>query len=100
MSGSVHKAGILILVFLTGGQAQLEENGKVVWHSDNDADFREVVPDEFLGEKNAQEILEYLADEGIIDEDDLESVEIEVESLDSENDDEFEDDEDEPELSS
>lgn len=80
---NIHSAGIFILVFCTGGQAQLEENGKVIWYSDDDEDFRSTVSDEFLSDKDQDRVLEYLVEEGFLEEDEATDCEIEVESLES-----------------
>lgn len=88
---AVHNAGVFILVFCTGGQAQLEQNGDIVWYSDDDEDFREEITDEFLKEEDHKRILEYLVEEDYLTEDQAADCEIEVESLDEED----EEDEDE-----
>lgn len=81
---SLMSESVLILAFLTGGQVALEENGEQVWASDDDADFMEEFGDAFHDADDAEEILGYLAEEGIITEEEAENVEIEVESLDGE----------------
>jgi hypothetical protein len=83
MSAADETEADFTLVFLTGGQAQLEDaDGKVLWHSDDDAEFREVVPDEFLGEEDAERVLKYLIEADELTEEEAEDCEIEVESLD------------------
>jgi hypothetical protein len=73
---------VLTLVFCTGGQAQLEEDGEVIWHSDDDDDFRSTISEEFLSEDDdAERIFEFLVDKGILTEEEAEECEIEVESL-------------------
>ena len=77
----------LVLIFTSEGKAILEEEGEAVWFSDDDDDFIEVIGNEFLeAENDAAKILDYLVEEGSIEEDEKEEVEIEQEDLDeSEN---------------
>ena len=90
----------ITLLFLTGGQVQLEEeDGEVVWESDDDADFREEIPDEFLQPSDHAKILEYLIDCEIIDQTDAADCTIEVESLEADEID-IEDPDEGPELDS
>lgn len=72
---------VLILAFLTGGQVALEENGEQVWASDDDDEFTEEFGDAFHDADDAEDILGYLVEEGILKESEAAHVEIEVESL-------------------
>jgi ABC-type phosphate/phosphonate transport system substrate-binding protein len=84
---AVHNAGIHILCFATGGQVQLEENGEIIWSSDDDEDFREEITDEFLdAEKDQERVLEYLVDAEILTQEQAENIEIESESLEADED--------------
>lgn len=84
-------AGKLILVFTAEGQAMLEEDGEGVWFSDDDDDFQEQFGNEFLdADQDAAEILNYLVDEGSLDEEEKADVEIETE-VDGDGDDETDD---------
>lgn len=79
----------LELVIRPHGVAELlDDKEKTLWASDNDPEFKEEVTDEFLGEDDADDVLEYLVDMDIIseieyDKFDTEEWEINVESLDS-----------------
>lgn len=90
---AIHNAGVFILVFCTGGQAQLERNGEAIWYSDDDEEFIEEITDEFLKESDHKDVLEFLVEKDILTEDQAAECEIEVESLDEDGDDD-EDDED------
>lgn len=80
-----HQAVDMCLVFTISGSAELEdEEGDVVWSSDEDGTWRERHPDELLGEGDTEEVLLYLADQGFLDEDELGDVEIEVDSAEAE----------------
>lgn len=74
----------LTLVFLVGGQAILEEgtgdDAEIVWASDDDEDFAEQFPNTFLTEEDKGAVLNYLIDEGIIEEADAADVAIDIES--------------------
>lgn len=69
----------LVLVFTQEGKALLEEDDELVWSSDDDDDFAEEFGTEILDSDDAEEILNYLADEGILEEDEKADVEVEVE---------------------
>lgn len=84
----------LVLVLTADGGAQLEEDGDPVWFSDDDEDFMEEYKDEFLDENCFEDVINYLVDKGMIDEDEKEDVVCEVETADGTGDDE-DDDEDE-----
>jgi hypothetical protein len=85
---------VMVLVFLTGGQCALEEDGEQVWSSDDDEDFRDEFGNEFLDADDAEEIIGYLVDEGLITEEEADELEnnIEIESLEEGDEDEDEDD--------
>lgn len=68
----------LSLVFLHGGTAVLEEDGEIVWASDDDEEFQEV-HDDVLDENDKQSVLEYLIEEDILTEEEAQSASIEVE---------------------
>lgn len=76
----------LVLCFFLDGVAVLEENGEGIWFSDDDEDFRAEHEDEQLDVDDAETVLEFLADEGIIT--DEEKSEVEIESDDTPDDDE------------
>ena len=82
----------LTLVFTSNGQVALEENDEQVWSSDNDDDFKEEIGDDFLNEEDSLRVLEYLMEQGIINEREAQLV-----SIDVEDDDENENGEDEDE---
>lgn len=64
------------------GTAQLLEDGKVVWASDADATFKDEFKEEFLTMDDTAEILEFLVDEGHIDDEEADSIEIFEKTLD------------------
>lgn len=65
------------LVFSSVGTAILEnEDGKALWSSDDDVDFSEHKPDEFLDDDDAEFIADYLVSIGLLYDDE----EIDVES--------------------
>lgn len=80
---------VLILAFLTGGQVALEENGEQVWASDDDEGFTEEFGDAFHDADDAEDIIEYLVDSGLVTEDEAKQLEVEVESLDGEEGEEY-----------
>lgn len=77
----------LFLVFTVGGQAILEEGNdderEVIWASDDDEDFREEFQNEYLGQADAEKILNYLVRAGDIEDDEKENVILEIEDDDS-----------------
>lgn len=81
MTRATDSESILWLVFLTGGQVALEDDGEQVWSSDDDEDFLEEFGDAFHDADDAEEILAYLVDEGILTEDEADTIDIDVESL-------------------
>ena len=83
---------MLILAFLTGGQVALEEDGEQVWASDADDEFLEEFGDAFFDPDNAEEIIEYLADSGIVQESEVDDIEVESESLNGKDVEEIEND--------
>lgn len=74
----------LTLVFLVGGQAVLEEGegdeAEIVWASDADEDFADVIDHEFLTENDSAAIFTYLVEEGYLDEADVPDIPVEIES--------------------
>lgn len=76
---------VLILAFLAGGQVALEENGEQVWSSDDDDEFTQEFGDSFHNVDDAEEIIEYLVDEGIVSEEEADTIEIDEESLNGED---------------
>lgn len=83
--GSEDESCDLVLIFTSDGHAVLEEENEAVWFSDDDDDFRENIEDEFLeADLDAGKVLNYLVEEGLIDEDEKGNVEIEQEELDEE----------------
>ena len=81
------------LVFTSTGTAVLEdEDGKALWSSDADEDFAETNPNEFLGDEDADEIINYLADVGLVS--DEEDIDVYEDDDDGENDELGGDDED------
>jgi hypothetical protein len=59
-----------VLLLTAHGTAQLlDADDRVLWSSDDDEDFTDEYPDEFLEEEDVEEILQYLVDCELIDED-------------------------------
>jgi hypothetical protein len=77
--------GELVLVFTAGGQAVLEEDGDVVWSSDDDEDFQEELMIDFLSEGDTIAVLHYLIDNDYIEEAESPDVAIEIESYDADD---------------
>lgn len=70
----------LALIFTSEGQVILEEEGELVWASDDDDDFTETFGQEFLdADSDATDVLNYLEDQGLILEDEKGEVQIEQE---------------------
>ncbi len=76
---------ILELIFTTTGQAELrafkdpdeEGDGDLVWSSDSDLDFKDKVSNDVLNaDDDAEEILVYLRDSGVLEEEELPWVDI------------------------
>ena len=86
-----------ILLFMVGGQVQLQRDGATLWASDNDEEFRDEFEDEFLDpDEDAEHVLYYLMDKGVLTEDEAEAVEVESDSIDADSlDEEGDEDEDE-----
>jgi hypothetical protein len=93
----------LELILRAHGPAELvDADDNMLWASDADEEFKEMLPDEFLSEDDIDEILNYLADEEIISDKEFDFFasqhwEVTVETMDdqvSEPDDEEDDDED------
>ena len=74
--------GPLELVFTDEGKAELFEGDDPVWHSDADDDFRDEFEDDFLTADDAEEVLEFLVDEGYLQEDELPRVIVSQEDAD------------------
>lgn len=69
------------LVFTETGTAVLEnEDGDALWASDEDADFAETNPNEFLDEEDAEVISSYLVEKGKLEDD--EEIDIASEAVD------------------
>lgn len=75
----------LTLIFTAGGQALLEEDGELVWASDDDDDFRQQFPDQFLNESDAPSVLSYLLSAEYLDAIEAPHVIIEIDSFDAED---------------
>lgn len=70
----------LVLVFTSAGQCVLEEDDETVWTSDSDDDFQEEFGSEFLdADEDGAKILNWLVDEGWIDDEEKGGVVIETE---------------------
>ena len=84
-------SGELTLVFTSTGQVVLEEDSEDVWFSDDDDDFQVEFGKEFLdADEDAGRILNWLVEEGWIDEDEKGNVGVETEVDDeSDNENEF-----------
>jgi hypothetical protein len=75
------ESGELVLVFTAEGQCVLEEDGEQVWASDDDDDFQTEFENEFLSEdEDSGRVLNWLVDEGWVDEEEKGEVEIETET--------------------
>jgi hypothetical protein len=75
------ESGELTLVFTAEGQCILEEDGEQVWASDDDDDFQVEFGNEFLSEdEDSAHILNWLVDEGWVDEGEKAEVVIETET--------------------
>lgn len=72
--------GELLLLFTAGGQAELHEDGELVWSSDSDDEWREDHEDEFIQPSESADVLNFLVDEGWLEQSERGQVEIEVES--------------------
>lgn len=81
------------LVFTPHGSVQLIDmnEDKQVWSSDNDQDFAEEFDGDFFDAKDAEEILEWLEEQDLIDLDDAE-IDIVEEDADEEDSDVIDDD--------
>jgi len=80
-SGSDQDSGDLALVFTAEGQCVLEEDGEPVWMSDDDDDFQEEFGNEFLDpDEDGAKILNWLMDEGFLEEEERNEIEIVTES--------------------
>lgn len=74
-------ASELVLVFNAAGQCVLEEDGETVWTSDSDDDFQEEFGNEFLdADSDGARILNWLEEEGWLEEEEKASVAIETDT--------------------
>lgn len=75
------ESGDLALVFTAEGSCVLEEDGEAVWMSDDDDDFAvEFGENLFLeADRDCADVLNYLVDEGWLDEEEKSEVEVETE---------------------
>jgi hypothetical protein len=97
---------MLQLEFRADGTAELTDpddidadgNVALIWASDDDEEFHDKVPLDFLTEQDADSVLDYLVDAGAIDEDDAPMIEIYAEDGDGPGDDEDDEDEDDDEM--
>jgi hypothetical protein len=94
---------ILELALQPWGAAELlDDDGKTLWSSTDDDEFKEEFTEEFLTADDAQDILEYLEDHRIIsqeefemfEDDEFDVIEVSQGPEDEEPDDDEEDDED------
>ena len=68
----------------TGGAELLDAAGNTVWASSSDEEFAEYFP-EFLNERDLEDLGEYLLEEGMLTEEELERLEVGEWSLDDES---------------
>jgi hypothetical protein len=79
-------AADMTLVFTSSGAAELEDDdGEVVWSSDEDGEWRKEHPDELLGEGDAEAVLTYLSEGDYLDYNELGEVRIEIDGADFED---------------
>lgn len=84
------ESGALTLVFTSSGQCVLEEDDETVWTSDSDDDFQTEFGTEFLdADTDSARILNWLEEEGWLDEEDKKEVVIETETDGDEDDEGF-----------
>lgn len=72
------------LVLTQNGAAMLfadQDETKMQWSSDDDEGFAEEFTDDFLNEEDVEDILDYLVENGYLDDDEARELEIEEESL-------------------
>jgi tRNA G46 methylase TrmB len=69
----------LILIFLSGGAAVLEEDGEQTWASDDDEDFETEIGNAPLDVEDETTVLDYLIEHDIIDEEERARITTEVE---------------------
>ncbi len=75
----------LVLILASDGCVRLEEEGDIVWSSDDDEDFLTAIEGEdFLTEDDIPAVLDYLEDEEIITAEERATLEFEVEALEAE----------------
>jgi hypothetical protein len=86
LTGPETPSGALTLVFTSQGQCVLEEDDEPVWFSDDDDDFQSDFGDEFLDpDQDDKRILNWLEEEGWLEEEEKSQVDIEVETDGDEN---------------
>jgi hypothetical protein len=73
--------GTLELVLTPGGTAELCRGDVVLWGSADDEDFREEFGEDILDEEDAEEVVDYLVEHGIVSEEEAEKLVIYEESL-------------------
>lgn len=79
--------GALTLVFTAEGGCVLEEDEEPVWFSDDDDDFAEKFGNDFLtADQDAQDVLDWLEDEGYLESEEKPEVAIEEENENSDED--------------
>lgn len=85
-SESEEESTELVLVFTAEGQVELEEDDEMMWSSDDDDDFQVKFGNEFLEpDQDARDILNWLVEQGLLDEEEKSNVEIEVEEDDGDS---------------
>lgn len=72
--------GVLVLVFLAGGQVELQEDDELVWSSDDCDEWQAEHDGAFLNASDAPEVLNFLVDEGWLEQSEKSQVAIEVEA--------------------
>ncbi len=73
----------LTLIFLSGGQAILEEDGEQTWASDDDEDFDIEIGNDKLDIEDESTVREYLIEHDIISEREAQVMSVEVEGEDN-----------------
>lgn len=79
------------LLFLLNGQCEIYEDDDLVFESEGDDDFHDHIGKQRVGQTDASDVLQYLADAGVVEESDLGLVEIEVEVAEKDDEEEDED---------
>lgn len=77
------------LILTPHGTAELvDKYNRTLWASDDDQDFLEEFDgDDFIREEDVGEVLEYLADVQLIEDEDIDEIDVEVQSLQDDGDD-------------